>query len=199
MSVQNLERRIEDNIITSPEIFRHYEIYENKEQQLIIRLFKRFFLRTIEKKYGHLKSNATDKIEISGHSLCQELELNPKVIHFCGVITTFGEDAMVNWVTFLKIISIFLLRKDVVHLRLEFLICFFNLKNKGPKCIDNHQYIEERLLNFRFSNRKNLAAPKNVQVFWDRIRSILNKNRDYVFDITENNKDVEQRAFDVLM
>jgi hypothetical protein len=117
-----------------------------------------------------------DKIEISGHLLCDELELNPKVLHFSGIITTFGEDAMVLWTTFLKIISIFLLRKEVLHLRLEFLISFLNIKSKGPECLYNHNYMEERLLNFRFSKRRNIIATLPVQAFWDHIRQILIDN-----------------------
>ena len=139
-------------------------------------MFKRFFFRTIENKYGYLKSNAMDKIEISGHLLCDELELNPKVLHFSGIITTFGEDAMVLWTTFLKIVSIFLLRKEVLHLRLEFLISFLNIKSKGPDCLLNHNYMEERLLNFRFSKRRNIIATLPVQAFWDQIRKILIDN-----------------------
>lgn len=42
-------------IIQSPEIFRYYEIEDEEEQQLAVRLFKRFYFRTIEKKYGYLK------------------------------------------------------------------------------------------------------------------------------------------------
>ena len=139
-------------------------------------MFKRFFFRTIENKYGYLKSNALDKVEISGYLLCDELELNPKVLHLSGIITTFGDDAMVLWTTFLKIISIFLLRKEVLHLRLEFLISFLNIKSQGPDCLYNHNYIQERLLNFRFSKRRNIIAPQTVQAFWDYIRSILIEN-----------------------
>lgn len=32
MYVQNLERRIDDTIITSPELFAYYDIYELEEQ-----------------------------------------------------------------------------------------------------------------------------------------------------------------------
>ena len=80
----------------------------------MIRLFKRFFYATIEKKYGYLKSNSKDPVEISGVALCKELELNPKVIRLSGVITSFQGDAMLNWLAFLRLMSMFLLRKDVL-------------------------------------------------------------------------------------
>ena len=80
----------------------------------MIRLFKRFFFATIERKYGYLKANANqDKIEISGRIFMGELELNPKVLRLSGVITTFSEDAYLNWLAFLKIMALFLLRKPV--------------------------------------------------------------------------------------
>ena len=55
MSIQNLERNVDQVIIQSSDIFRSYEIIDLEEQQLVVRLFKRFYFRTIEKKYGYLK------------------------------------------------------------------------------------------------------------------------------------------------
>ena len=144
-----------------------------------------------------MKSNAIDKVEISGHLLCDELELNPKVLHFAGVITTFGEDAMVNWITFVKMIAIFLLRKNIVALRLEFLMSFLNIKSKGPECLTNHRYIEERLLNFRFSKRKNISPSVNVQAFWDQVRLILHNNQEVIFDQSKKDQ-IEARAVEYL-
>ena len=67
----------------------------------MVRLFKRFYFQTVKQRYGYLKANTKDKIEISGRLLCSELELNPKVLPLSGIITTFGGDAMVNWLSFL--------------------------------------------------------------------------------------------------
>ena len=93
----------------------------------MVRLFKRFFFNTIERKYGYLKVNVDDKIEISGRALCSELEINPKILPLSGVITVFSEDAMINWLSFLKIMSLFLLQKELIEERLEFIIRFLHL------------------------------------------------------------------------
>jgi len=147
-----------------------------------VRLFKRFFFKTIEKKYGYLKSNAIDKPEISGHLFCEELEINPKVLQFSGVITSFGEDAMVNWIVFLKILAIFLLRKKVMHLRLQFLVSFLNIKSKGLNCLQNAKYMEERLQAFRFSKRRMIETPLQIQDIWETLRSLIFEHKHYVFE-----------------
>lgn len=53
-----------------------------------MRVFKRFYFNTVEKKYGYLK-NVKEEVEISGRGLCSELELNPKVLPLFGLITSF--------------------------------------------------------------------------------------------------------------
>ena len=58
MSIQNLDRRIDATIITTDSCFRQFDIVDADEQQLMVRLFKRFFFATIERKYGYLKANA---------------------------------------------------------------------------------------------------------------------------------------------
>ena len=127
MSVQNLERNVERVLIQSADLFRHYEIYDQEERQLVVRLFKRFYLRTIEKKYGYLKQ-ANDAPEVSGSVLCSELEINPRVLRLCGVVTTLADETTISWTIFLRILSMFLLRKDVIHLRLEMIVRFLNIK-----------------------------------------------------------------------
>jgi hypothetical protein len=163
-----------------------------------VRLFKRFFFRTIEKKYGYLKSNAIDKPEISGHLFCEELEINPKVLQFSGVITSFGEDAMVNWIVFLKILAIFLLRKKVMHLRLQFLVSFLNIKNKGLNCLQNVKYMEERLQAFRFSKRRIIETPLQIQDIWETLRSLIFEHKHYVFENEDDKQKVEMRAEECL-
>ena len=88
MLVQHLDRQFNETIIQSKELFSRYEIYEDEEMQLMVRLFKRFFYRTIEKKYGYIKP-CDDKVEISGKLLCAELELNPRVLRMFGLITSY--------------------------------------------------------------------------------------------------------------
>ena len=53
--------------------------------------------------------------------------MNPKVLMLSGVITTFSEDCFLNWVAFLKITSLFLLRKELRSMRLEFIIRWLHL------------------------------------------------------------------------
>jgi hypothetical protein len=78
-----------------------YEIYEHDEQQLLFRLYKRFFFRTIEAKYGYLKITGEEGTEINGSIFCKELELNPKILKLFGVISTFGQDILISWVQYL--------------------------------------------------------------------------------------------------
>ena len=88
MLVQHLDRQFNETIIQSKELFSRYEIYDDEEMQLMVRLYKRFFYRTIEKKYGYIKP-CDDKVEISGKLLCAELELNPRVLRMFGLITSY--------------------------------------------------------------------------------------------------------------
>jgi hypothetical protein len=74
------------------DLFRVYEINDYDEQQLLARLYKRFFFRTVEAKYGYLKVTGEESAEINGSIFCKELELNPKILKLFGVITTFGKD-----------------------------------------------------------------------------------------------------------
>lgn len=128
MAVQNLERHVDKTIIATDALFRQFEIEDPQEQQLMVRLFKRFFFATIEKKYGYLKPNAIkEKVEISGVIFCKELELNPKVLRLSGVITTFSGDAALNWLGFLRLMCLFLLRKDLRRMRFEFILRFLHL------------------------------------------------------------------------
>jgi hypothetical protein len=85
-----------------------------------------------------------EKIEVSGRALCSELELNPKVLPLVGVITSFHDDAMVNWLSFLQIISLFLLRKDLLALRFKFILKFLNLTD-NPEALDKSDHIQERM------------------------------------------------------
>jgi hypothetical protein len=127
--VQNLEKNVNSTILTDNSFWRTYDIMDDEERKLIIRFYKRFYYKTIEKKYGYLKSHATDKAEISGRILCTELELNPKVLSCFDVITTYnyGGDAMVSWIPFIKIIAIFVLKKEAFEMRIDFLFKFLNV------------------------------------------------------------------------
>ena len=95
----------------------------------MVRLFKRFYYSTILKRYGYMKNNIQDKVEISGRALCSELELNPKVLVLSGVITAFSEDATINWLAFLKIMCLFLLQKELLEHRFEFILRFLKLSD----------------------------------------------------------------------
>ena len=113
----------------------------------MLRLFKRFFFNTIEKKYGYMKVVPDEKVEISGRSLCSELEINPKVLPLSGVITVFSEDAMISWLSFLKIMSLFLLQKELVEERFEFILRFLHLKDNHED-LEKADYMQYRLTRF---------------------------------------------------
>ena len=113
--------------MATPEFFHSYEIYSKDEMDLMVRLFKRFYYRTIEKRYGYLKP-CQDRVEISGKMLSFEMELNPRVLVLCGLITSFNEDVMIDWISFIKILSIFLLNKPLLHQRFMILLKFLKIK-----------------------------------------------------------------------
>lgn len=81
------------------------------EQQLLIRLFKRFFFKTIELKYGYLKSASEDLAEISSRLFCKELDLNPNILKLFGVMNTFKKDQGLSFVVYLQLMAIFYLKK----------------------------------------------------------------------------------------
>lgn len=108
-----------------------------------MRLFKRFYLRTIERKYGYLKQ-ANDPPEVSGSVLCSELEINPRVLRLCGVVTTLADETTISWTVFLRILSMFLLRKDVIHLRLEMIVRFLNIKG-DRSAFERADYMQQQL------------------------------------------------------
>ena len=110
-----------------------------QEQQLLLRLYKRFYFITIQKKYGYLKTNVKDKVQISGRELCNQLEVNPKVLRLSGIITSFSQDAMLNWLEFLRIMCLFLLRKQLIETRFEFILRFLALTSANQ--LDQADYI----------------------------------------------------------
>lgn len=68
-----------------------------------------------------------------------ELELNPRVLCLSGVITTFSEDCYLNWPAFLRIISLFLLRKEVRETRIQFILRWLHLTSAEQ--LDQFDYI----------------------------------------------------------
>ena len=146
-----------------------------------MRLFKRFFYSTVLQKYGYMK-NVQDKVEISGRMLCAELELNPKVLPLSGVITVFSEDAMLSWLAFLKIMCLFLLQKDVLEYRLEFLLRF--LKLTRPEDLERADYMQDKLQKFQFAKRGIVVSDVPTLLFWNRVRAALSKQNAYIFEQT---------------
>jgi len=63
------------------------------------------------------------------------------------VITTYnyGGDAMVGWIPFIKIISIFVFRKDAFEFRIDFLLKFLNITSSSIFAEDPED--EENLIN----------------------------------------------------
>ena len=145
----------------------------------MVRLFKRFYYATIEQKYGYLKANAQEKVEISGKLFITELELNPKVLRLCGLFTTFSADCFLNWLQFLKVMSLFLLCKEVRKMRFEFIVRWLSLKSAAQ--ITQWDYIQEQMQAFQFTKRNCKAAEPEIFAFWDLIRFELHPHSDELF------------------
>mmetsp|Transcript_6039 Transcript_6039/g.8156 ORF Transcript_6039/g.8156 Transcript_6039/m.8156 type:complete len:128 (+) Transcript_6039:1582-1965(+) len=118
--------------------------------------------------------------------LCSELELNPKVLPLCGVMTVFSEDAMIHWHSFLKIMTLFLLQKDVFDYRFEFILKFLKLTTNHED-LDRADYLQEMLNKFQFAKRTIIVQNVPTLVFWNKIRLELSKNRQHVFDLGHTN------------
>ena len=112
----------------------------------MVRLFKRFYFSTIERKYGYQKPFVKeDKVEVSGRTLCSELEINPKILPLSGVITVFSQDATLNWISFLKIMCLFLLQKPLIGHRFEFILRFLKVTNSNVEVLERADYMQERM------------------------------------------------------
>jgi len=129
MSVQKLDRVVDAAAVITDEFFQAYEIYDADEQQLIMRLFKRLYYKTIERRYGSVKSYVgTESPDISLNVLSEELKINPRLLMFFGVITSFNNEGMVQWVQFVKFLTIFILRKNIRLERIGFLVKFLRVR-----------------------------------------------------------------------
>ena len=111
--------------------------------------------------------------------LCGELEINPKVLRMIGVVTSFGGDALVNWIEFLKIMCLFLLQKDILQTRFEFIVRFLNIKK--PEDITRGDYIQDCMQRFQFKKRGLEVANMPTLVLWNKIRVELNRCREELF------------------
>lgn len=64
-----------------------------------MRLFKRLYYKTIERRYGSVKSYVgTERPDINLSVLSEQLEINPRLVMVFGVITSFKNEGMVQWV-----------------------------------------------------------------------------------------------------
>ena len=90
----------------------------------------------------------SDPPEISGSVLRSELEMNPKILRLAGVFTTFGDDGLISWIDFVRIIVMFLLRKEVLYLRYEVILNFLHLKDHKPLEYDDYLQDEAQKLSF---------------------------------------------------
>jgi len=144
-----------------------------------------------------LKSHANDKAEISGRILCTELELNPKVLQCFDVITTYnyGGDAMVGWIPFVKLISIFILRKEVFEMRLDFIFKFLNLQTSSiTKKADGEitdgkilydltkmSHLADKVQKFQFFRKETLTVDADIQLLWDTVRLAMIESINYIW------------------
>ena len=98
------------------------------------------------------------------------------------VITVFSEDAMLSWLAFLKIMCLFLLQKDVLEYRLEFLLRF--LKLTRPEDLERADYMQDKLQKFQFAKRGIVVSDVPTLLFWNRVRAALSKQNAYIFEQT---------------
>jgi hypothetical protein len=80
------------------------------------------------------------------------------------VITTYnyGGDAMVGWIPFCKIISIFVFKKDTFEVRIDFLLKFLNVVSSYINAEDKED--EDALINNDCRVLKELQMPNLMQL-----------------------------------
>ena len=129
--------------------------------------------------------------------LCSELELNPKVLPLCGVMTVFSHDAMIHWHEFLKIMTLFLLQKDVLEFRFEFILKFLKLTT-NIEDLERADYLQEMLNKFQFSKRSIIVQNVPTLIFWNKFRNEMLKCKEEIFEIGYKNTLNMYRAVKVL-
>ena len=165
-------------------MFKQYEVTDPEEQKLIVRLFKRFYYRSIEKKYGYLKKNITvssDPPEILGIELYSEMQINPKILSLIGVHIAFQDDAKIRWIDFVRIITVFLFRKPLMEVRYKTLFNLLGLKN-DYSVLEFDDYLQDQLQKLIFKKRNSCIVPTGeIQSLWNKVRKLLLRNKRTVF------------------
>ena len=102
ISVQNL---VDTNITftTRDKSFDSVEVSKVKQQGLLIRLYKRLFVKTIKRKFGYVKANSKVEPCLSQFVFCENLGLNPNLLKLVrAVIYTDSEnDTGITWLQYL--------------------------------------------------------------------------------------------------
>ena len=111
-----------------------------------------------------------DKVEVSGRTLCSELEINPKILPLSGVIAVFSQDATLNWISFLKIMCLFLLQKPLIGHRFEFILRFLKVTSSNGEVLERADYMQERMQRFQFAKRGSVVCDVPTLVLWNKIR-----------------------------
>ena len=90
---------------------------------------------------------------------------------------------MLSWLAFLKLMCLFILQKDLLSMRCEFILRFLGLTEKqGVSDLDKADHITERIGRFQFTRRSPVTPIPVYLAFWNRIREALGKERAVVFE-----------------
>jgi len=99
---------------------------------------------------------------------------------------------MVSWITFVKVVSIFILRKDCCDSRFDFVLKFLNvasttimrptddmekrvvdLEARVLRDLFNNGYMADKVQKFQFFKKDTVTVEDEIQGLWNRIRSAI--------------------------
>ena len=111
------------------------------------------------------------------------MQINPKILSLAGVHIAFQDDAKIRWIDFVRVIAVFLFRKPLMDVRYQTLFNLLGLK-KDYKVLEYDDYMQDQLQKFVFKKRKACIVPTpEIQAFWNKVRRVLLKNKEEVFQI----------------
>jgi len=102
---------------------------------------------------------------------------------------------MVGWIPFVKLISIFILRKEVFEMRLDFIFKFLNLQTSSiTKKADGEitdgkilydltkmSHLADKVQKFQFFRKETLTVDADIQLLWDTVRLAMIESINYIW------------------
>ena len=141
-----------------------YDVNSYEEQIFVYELFKRFFAKSVELKYGYLKPNCTDEPFVNPGLINSELGIKP-------FATRLFENELhqISWKDYLQLMSFVILRKNLASLKFASITKLLQVQR--PKNLDDDLHLNKVLKN----------DDKKLTETWEMIVGILRPNSKLLF------------------